>query len=214
LTRLAAVIELILTYHPKALRVIAGEHEPTLMELSEVVLNAGDHDAAGIISAALSESIPASGQLASIVRGEALQRIIDDAGGWDHIVEAVSFYRNSFPTTWAIFVDHLLTVAPGGSSRLEDEAQLARMAEKYGVRRATLCEKRRIVPEAVARYADMTPRGEFRRLSNPAPDMLSGPSAQSRMTMRNNGQQLSLPFEEYGHRGGGEEGAVLPEAEH
>jgi hypothetical protein len=217
MTRLAAVIELILAYHPKALRVLTGEHVPTLMELSEVVRDAGEHDAAGFISAALSESAPGSAQLAGLVRGEALQSVIDDAGGWEHIVEAVRFYRRAFPTTWAIFADHILTVAPGGASRLEDEAQLARMAGKYRVRRATVCEKRRIVPETVARYAEMTPRGEFRYLSEPGPDKPARFStAQFRTAARNDVQQLALPFEDDGQAGdgGGREGAALPEAEH
>jgi hypothetical protein len=217
MTRLTAVIELVLAYHPKALRILAGDYVPTLMELSEVVRDAGEAGGEGFLSAAgLSEAASDSGQLKGLVCGEALQQVIDNAGGWGHIVEAARFYGSVFPTTWAIFVDHLLTVAPGGASRLEDEAQLARMAEKYGVRRATVCEKRRIVPEAVARYAEMTPRGEFHRLSDPGPDRplrSSGPMQSGRVA-RDDGQQLALPFEEDGQAGSGGKAAAPAEAEH
>ena len=161
---LAAVIELLLRYHRRALRVLLGDYVPTLLELSEVIREA--EEGGCVIPGLRAGGTPFSRQLSEIIRGEAVQRVVDVAGGWEHIAEVVRFYRKSFPTTWAIFADHVLTIAPGGASRLEEESQLERIAKKYGIKRlTTVSEKRKIVPEAIARYAEMIPEGELDALS-------------------------------------------------
>jgi hypothetical protein len=60
----------------------------------------------------------------------------------------------------------VLTIAPGGASRLEAESQLARIARKYNVSLRTVAQKRQIVPEAIARYALLAPVEELTRLQS------------------------------------------------
>ena len=160
--RLVAVIELLLQYHPKALRILVGEYVPDLMELSEIVQAASEVEE----NAPNASGLPKSKQLANIVRGESIQSVIDEVGGWEHLSEAVRLYRDNFPKTWAIFVDHVFSVEPGRATRLEEQTQLKRIADKHGFCIATICEKRKIVPEAIARYAEMAPRGELRLLAD------------------------------------------------
>ena len=152
---LVAVIELLLQYHCKALRILTGEYEPTLLELSEIVTAATEKEER---TGGSTNKLPYSRQLADIVRGEEIQRIVDDAGGWKHLAKAVRHYEECFPVTWGIFTDHVLRIIPGGASRIESRGQAERIADKYGVCAATISEKRKTVPEAIAKYAEMMPR--------------------------------------------------------
>jgi hypothetical protein len=191
ISALVAVVELLLEYHPKALRILLGECVPTLMELAEIVRSASEAPDGGYGAAGL----PHSKQLTDLVRGEGMQRVIDDVGGWSQLAEAVQFYRKAFPTTWAIFVDHVLSIVPGGVSRIEEQSQLARIAQKYGVRPATVCEKRKIVPEAIARYAEMAPWGELRLLNETSPTAADVEQAKQDIVHAGN-DQIFLPFQE------------------
>jgi hypothetical protein len=165
--RLVAVIELILGYHPKGLRVLVGEVEPTVGELDAIlrcVLALGD-GLPGRVAAAFSSS-PSSPQERAMGRAAALLGIVEEAGGWGHLATAARFYREAYPQTWAIFADHVLTIAPGGVSRLEAEGQLARIARKHNVGIRTVAQKRQTVPEAIARYALLAPVEELTRLQS------------------------------------------------
>lgn len=157
---LVAVIELLLAYHPKAIRILLGEHEPTLMELAKVISAASEHDE----EAPQQSGEPQSRQLADMVKGEGIQRIVDEVGGWKQLAEAVLYYRDAFPSTWGMFADHVLSIIPGGASRLEEESQLQRIADQYLVTPPTVIARRKSVPYAIARYAEMFPPGELRRM--------------------------------------------------
>ena len=159
---LVAVIELLLQYHRKALRILLGDYEPTLIELSEIVQAASEVDETPM---AATSGLPRSKQLTDIVRGEEIQRIVDEIGGWKQLAEAVKAYKEAYPKAWAIFVDHLLSITSAGSSRIEDQSQLERLAQKYGVCFSTISDKRRVVPIAIARYAELTPNNELRLIS-------------------------------------------------
>lgn len=157
---LVAVIELLIAYHPKAIRILLGEHEPTLMELAQVIRAASEHDE----EAPKQNGEPQSRQLADMVKGEGIQRIVDEVGGWEQLAEAVLYYREAFPATWGVFADHVLSIIPGGASRLDEESQLRRIASQYKVSMPTVIARRKDVPYAIARYAEMFPPGELRRM--------------------------------------------------
>lgn len=181
---LVAVIELLIAYHPKVLRILLGEYEPTLLELAEIVRNASEPaDGARVSSGARSR------QLAALMRGESIQDAVDRVGGWRQLAEAALFYRDRFPATWGIFADHVMHIASGDIPRIEERSLLQSIAETYGVSRSTVSEKRRLVPYAIARYAEMAPYGELQNLRGgtytPVPGVGCGESD----------RQMSLPFE-------------------
>lgn len=175
---LVAVIELLIAYHPKALRILLGEHEPTLFELDEVVRNASAPAGVGRVSGGAR-----SRQLAALMRGEAIQDVVDRVGGWRQLAEAALFYRARFPTTWGIFADHVMHIASGDIPRIEERPLLQSIADAYGVSRSTVSEKRRLVPYAIARYAEMAPYGELQNLRGGA------------YACGKSDRQLLLPFE-------------------
>ena len=69
---LVAVIELLIAYHPKVLRILLGEYEPTLLELAEIVRNASEPDERARVA-----SGSRSKQLAALMRGESIQDAVD-----------------------------------------------------------------------------------------------------------------------------------------
>jgi hypothetical protein len=73
-------------------------------------------------------------------------------------------YKEACPSSWKIFVDHIVWVESGGMSRLAGEGQLERIAEKHGVSIDTVKRRRHEVVETIARAALLVPRGELQLL--------------------------------------------------
>ena len=160
---LEAVIELLLRSHPCGLRVLLGEvpvpsFEDILMMLhregtpfSEVRVDGGRVTAE---------------QESCLIRAETIQGAIDLCGGWEALVGMARAYKEACPSSWRIFVDHVIWVESGGLSRLTGEGQLERIAEKHGVSSDTVQRRRHEVVETIARAALLVPKGELQLLPN------------------------------------------------
>jgi len=154
--RLAAVIELILEYHPKGLRVLVGEAEPTTAELDEIlrcVCGSG-----GDLPARVTAAFPSSPQERCFLRAAAILSIVAEGGGWAGVASMAREFRELYSETWEIFRLHVEWVKLGGGSRLEYDSALLRIASRFNVSTDTVQRKRRFVVDAIAGAAIRTDR--------------------------------------------------------
>ena len=151
--RLAAVIELILKYHPKGLRVLVGDVEPTMTELDEILQSVEDNDLPFRIAAAF----PSSPQERGLMRAETILSIVDEGGGWAGIAQMARDFRELYSDTWEIFRTHVEWI-DNGNSRIEQDSALRRMAVRFGISEDTIQRKRRFVIEKIAIAAIRTDR--------------------------------------------------------
>ena len=156
---LEAIIELLLRSHPCGLRVLVGEVQaPTFEDLVMMLHREG----APVSEIRVNGGRPSSEQESCFLRAEAIQEAVDRCGGWEVLIGMARAYMEACPSSWKIFVDHVVWVEAGGMSRLAGEAQLERIAEKHGVSPDTVQRRRHEVVETIARAALLVPRGELR----------------------------------------------------
>jgi len=155
--RLAAVIELILTYHPKGLRVLVGECEPTTAELAEILQCVCD--SGPDVSPRVAAAFPTSPQERALISVDTILDIVAEGGGWAGIAAMARQFREVRSEDWAIFHAHVLWVKPCGASRIGQDPVLLRIADKFGVCPDTVTRKREAVVYEIAKYAIMTDGG-------------------------------------------------------
>jgi hypothetical protein len=148
--RLAALINLVATYHPRGLKVILGEDpEPTLADLDEILQGISDKKELGVFIDGGRQSQAA---LDLVCRMGPVSLVIDQAGGWDNIAASAREVKEYEPQAWNLFAESLLWVGRG--SRLENEGgHLSRIAMKYKVHTRTVIRWRDEVPRMIARLA-------------------------------------------------------------
>ena len=147
--RLVAVIELILEYHPKGLRVLVGDAEPTTAELDDILRSVCARDLPTRVSAAFPNSL----QERRLVRADAILDIVSEGGGWAGIAEMARQFRELYSETWEIFRLHVEWIDAGGGSRLEKDTVLMRIASRFNVSADTVRRKRRFVVDKIAEAA-------------------------------------------------------------
>jgi hypothetical protein len=154
--RLAAVIELVLEYHPKGLRVLVGETEPTTAELGEIlrcVCGYGND-----LPARIAAAFPSSPQERALMRVDTLLNIVAEGGGWAGIAMMAREFRELYSETWKIFSLHVEWIDTGGSSRLERDTALLRLSTRFNISVDTVQRKRRFVVDKIAAAAIRTDR--------------------------------------------------------
>ena len=151
--RLAAVIELILKYHPKGLRVLVGDIEPTTAELDEILRCVEGNELPLRVAAAF----PSSPQERGVMRAETIIAIVGEGGGWSGVAAMAREFRNLYRETWEIFRVHVEWIDSSGS-RIEQDSALRRMAVRFGISEDTIQRKRRFVIEKIAAAAVRTDR--------------------------------------------------------
>lgn len=148
-TALVEAVETVLRFLPDGVRVLVGDTPPPDVDaIARMLMSAnscGGEDLGVRVDGG--EGVPYAQRLAE--RVDRFERIIQDAGGWEHLVSEVRSYREICPREWAVFVDHLRYVRPGGTFRLGD-GRLARIARRHGVCEATVIKIRRSVVEDIA----------------------------------------------------------------
>ena len=153
--RLVSVVELLLQSHPCGLRVLTGEvPAPSFEDLVLMIQDQGKNPSEVRVQGGRFTSE----QESCVVKAEAIQEALDACGGWEAVIGMANSYREAFPQSWRIFVDHLTWVGAGGISRLSGESQLERIAEKHGVSPDTVQRRRKEVVETIARNAMRVPR--------------------------------------------------------
>jgi hypothetical protein len=158
---LEAVIELLLRSHPQGLRVLVGEiPAPTFEDLLMMLHREG----VPVSEVRVSGGKATAEQESCLIRAEMIQDAVDRCGGWEVLVEMAKAYKEACPSSWKIFLDHIVWVESGGISRLAGEAQLSRIAEKHGVSPDTVQRRRHEVVTSIARGALLIPKGELELL--------------------------------------------------
>jgi hypothetical protein len=152
--KLVSVVELLLQSHPCGLRVLTGEvPAPSFEDLVLMIQDQGKNPSEVRVQGGRFTSE----QESCVVKAEAIQEALDACGGWEAVVGMAKSYREAFPQSWRIFVDHVSWVGAGGISRLSGEGQLERIAEKHGVSTDTVQRRRKEVVETIARNAMRVP---------------------------------------------------------
>ncbi len=158
---LEAIIELLLRSHPCGLRVLVGEiPAPSFEDLVMMIHQEG----APVSEVRVNGGRPTAEQESCFLRAEAIQEAVDRCGGWEALIGMARAYKEACPSSWKIFVDHIVWVESGGMSRLAGEAQLSRIAEKHGVSPDTVQRRRHEVVTSIARAALLIPKGELELL--------------------------------------------------
>ena len=154
--KLSAVIELILEYHPKGLRVLVGEVEPTTEELNAILQGICRSDSEP--SARVAAAFPTSPQERSLMRVESLLNVVSEAGSWPGIAAMAREFRELYSDTWEIFRTHVEWIETGGGTRGEYEPALVRLADRFKISVDTVQRKRRFVVDMIASAALRTDR--------------------------------------------------------
>lgn len=154
--KLAAVIELILEYHPRGLRVLVGEVEPTTAELNEILgcICSTESEPSARVAAAF----PNSPQERSLMRAESILTVVNEAGGWAGIAAMAREFRELYSETGEIFRTHVEWIEAGGGTRKEYDTALMRLATRFDVSVDTVRRKRRFAVEMIASAALRTDR--------------------------------------------------------
>ncbi|ADE57251.1 hypothetical protein Amico_1127 [Aminobacterium colombiense DSM 12261] len=147
--KLAAIVELLVSYHPSGLMILLGERPPlsaqqwaSLVQSIQAVPDIERVDA----------SVNIDGFFNQVAVGDSIISFIEKLGSWDVVVEAVQSFRRIFPSDWNLFVEHIRFVSNPLASRLHD-SMLCRIASKYGVDAKTVTRRRKLVPVTIAREA-------------------------------------------------------------
>ena len=154
-TELIDAMETMLRFLPDAVRVLLGELPPPGADVLNRMLEeatGGAEDLGTRVSGG--ENVSHAQRVTE--RVDHFERIIQDAGGWEHLVSEVRSYREICPREWAVFVDHLRYIRPGGTFRLGD-GRLGRIARRHGVCEATITKIRHLVVEEIALAAIAAP---------------------------------------------------------
>jgi hypothetical protein len=159
--RLAAVIDLILRYHPFGLKVLKGEVVPTTDELSEIVRTISAADESGIHA---TSNFRMFEQERRVISADALMEPVEMAGGWSVIADVIRAYAKMFPETWEMVRLHTEWVEPGGHSKMLGESAVNRIAARFGVSAETVRLKRSRALYQIAKAAMTTDRDGFLRL--------------------------------------------------
>ena len=147
--RLAALISLVATYHPRGLRVLLGDDpEPTLSELDEILRGISSQPDLGTT---IETGRPSQTALDLVCRLGPVAQTIDRAGGWATIADAARTVQRLEPLAWNLFAESVIWVGTG--SRLGTGGHQARIAVKYGVSVPTVARWKADVPVLIARYA-------------------------------------------------------------
>lgn len=148
--KLAAIVELLVSYHPSGLMILLGERPPlsaqqwaSLVQSIQAVPDIERVDA----------SVNIDGFFNQVAVGDLIISFIEKLGSWDVVVEAVQSFRRIFPLDWNLFVEHIRFISNPLSSRLNSESMLSRISYKYGVDNKTVTRRRKLVPLSIAREA-------------------------------------------------------------
>lgn len=88
---------------------------------------------------------------------ERWNRIIERAGGWEHIYTVTRDWTRCYPSSWAVIVDHVRTAR----SRV-DFVTMEAIAKRHGVSHDWVCKTVQEFPQRLATYILNTPiDGEF-----------------------------------------------------
>ena len=156
ISRLTAVIELILAYHPFGLRVLIGEVEPTTQDLDHILQSVCTQDTEPM--SRIAAAFPSSPQERSLIRAETILEIVAEAGGWSGIAVMAREFRELYSDTWEIFRTHVEWIEAGGGTRKEYDTALMRLASRFDISVDTVQRKRRFVVEMIASAALRTDR--------------------------------------------------------
>jgi hypothetical protein len=148
--RLAALISLVATYHPRGLRVLLGDDpEPTLGELDEILRGISSRPDLGT---SIESGRPSQAALDLVCRLGPVAQTIDRAGGWPVIADSARAVQRLEPLAWNLFAESVLWVG-AGSKLNPDGGHQARIALRYGVSIPTVAKWRVEVPNLIARHA-------------------------------------------------------------
>lgn len=148
--RLAALINIVATYHPRGLKVLLGEDpEPTLADLDEILQGISDKKELGCFIDGGRQSQAA---LDLVCRMGPVSLTIDKAGGWDNIAASAREVKEYEPQAWNLFAESVQWVGKG--SRLENQGgHLTRIAIKYKVSARTVLRWKEAIPKMIAKVA-------------------------------------------------------------
>lgn len=153
--KLAAVIEMILQYHPFGLRVITGDVQPTTDELWDILasLLSSDEPPQRIAAA-----FPSSSQERNLMKIESIIEIVNMAGGWAGIATMAREFRKKYVESWEIFRSHVEWIDVNMRTQGESDTALERIAFEFGISTDTVQRKRRFVVRSIAAAALRTDR--------------------------------------------------------
>lgn len=151
---LAAIIELLLSRHPRGLRVLLGECPTPNAEEVRLLFAEGRDDLGVRVEGGA--SVPLAEQM--VMNVERFNEVIGAAGGWKHVNAMVKEWAAIFPSSWRIVVDCVRCVRRGTPKI--DGGQVGRIAERFGVDTETVRLRRKAFPEQIADYILQSPVSE------------------------------------------------------
>lgn len=151
---LAAIIELLLSRHPRGLRVLLGECQPPNAEEVRLLFAEGRDELGVRVEGGA--SVPLAERM--VMNAERFNEVIGAAGGWKHVNAMVKEWAEIFPNSWRIVVDCVRYVRRGTPKI--DGGQMARIAERYHVDLDTVRLRRRAFPECLADFILQSPVSE------------------------------------------------------
>lgn len=114
--RLAAIIDLLVTYHPSGIMILLGER-PSLSDVEWFELTQYLHEK-GTTNTRVDTSLNPDGFFSNISKGNLITSFLESIGGWENVVSAACSFRKVFPTDWDMFIDHVRYIENPFSSRL------------------------------------------------------------------------------------------------
>lgn len=145
--QLAEVINILLDRHPMGLRVLTGEAPPPTTEEIHIMYDAGRASEDLGVRVDGGEHVTRAERL--VTDEERFARVIDRAGGWDHIYRVARDWEDYNPQTWRI-IEEYIRFAPCGIFRI-DNPRLSTMALRFRLSEATILRYRRDFPLDFAR---------------------------------------------------------------
>lgn len=149
--RLMWALRLIVDYHERALRILAGEYVPTTDELEAIVR-----------LAKIDTEKDSSPELRRLLRAEEIEDVVRSIGGWGRIASAAAYVREKYASTWEIFEEYVTFAEPGGLSHLPGESVIKRLCELHDLDKDTVVRRRQTVIYLIAKCAIMCPDRQLR----------------------------------------------------
>ena len=146
--QLAEAIEMLLDRHPMGMRVLMGEAPPPSTEDIHLMYAAERLPDDLGVRVDGGEHVTRAEQI--VFDAERFERIIERAGGWEHIARTSREWEATNPKSWKIVEEHVKWMTYGAFSRLDD-ARLQTIALRLGVSPETVQRYRREFPLDLAR---------------------------------------------------------------
>ena len=127
--KIAGLIQFLIEYHPRGFDVLLGNIEPpSADEIHELLDAPRDHNKNPEVRTVSPSFVNNAEKILS--DEESFNNLIEQAGGWKHIIKISREFKALDPKIWAIAVDHIKYV---GTARVRHTSRLGYVAACHGV---------------------------------------------------------------------------------